>query len=80
MFARNHLQYHPDMTPNDAARIWMRLNECTEDGLSAIQYHDDGTMSVNYKETKHGIIIMLRNGTGVPVMYKYDEEDVLLYN
>lgn len=72
MFAQNNLQYHPDMTPAEAARVWMRLNECTDNGRAAINYHDDKTMSVNYKETSHGIVIMMRDGTCLPVPYRYD--------
>ena len=64
--------YHPDMTPAEAARVWMRLNECTDAGVAAINYEENGVMSVNYQETHHGIIILLHNGTGIPVPYKYD--------
>ena len=59
------------MSPADAARVWMRRNECTDSGLAAINYCEDGTMNVNYQETPHGIIILLHNGTGIPVPYKY---------
>ena len=64
--------YNPDVSADDAARTWMRLNECTDIGRSAINDEGDGMMSVNYQETPHGITILLHNGTGLPVPYKYD--------
>lgn len=72
MYSQNNLQYHPDMSPAEAARVWMRINECTDNGLAAINHGEDREMSVNYQETPHGINIILRNGTCIPVPYRYD--------
>ena len=73
-------QYHPDMSADAAARVWMKLNECADNGLAAIYDDEDGMMSVNYQETPHGIIILLHNGTGLPVPYKYDGSTENLLN
>lgn len=78
MLAQKDLQYSPNMSPSEVAKIWMLRNECTDNGLAAINYNDDKTMSVNYQETKYGIVIITKNGTCIPVPYKYDGCDILL--
>lgn len=65
-------ELHPDMSPDEAARLWMRINECTDDGRRAIHCGENREMSVNYKETPHGIVILMHDGTCLPVPYKYD--------
>ena len=72
MCSQNSLQYHPNMTPAEAARVWMTLNECTADGLAAITDNGDGTMSIKYSISRHGIVVYLHDGTCIPVPYRYD--------
>ena len=77
-YSEVYLQYHPSMSADDAAKVWMRRNECTDNGLAATHYSDDGKMSVNYQEMPHGISIILHNGTCIPVPYKYQGENVCI--
>ena len=72
MFYHNHLQYNPNMSAADAAKVWMRKNECTDMGLKAIICGPNKEMSVNYQETPHGIVIIAKDGTCLPVPYRYD--------
>ena len=68
----------PEMTPSEAAKAWVRENECTDIGHAAI-YSENGEMSINYHETPYGITIILKNGTALPVPYKYDGSEPILY-
>ena len=77
-YSEASLQYHQDMSADDAAKVWMRRNECTDNGLAAIHYGENREMSVNYHETSYGISIILHDGTGIPVPYKYQGEPVCL--
>lgn len=65
------------MTPDMAARIWMLNNECTSDGAAAIETIDD-QMSVNYQITRYGITILCKDGTAIPVPYRYDGSPIQL--
>ena len=67
--------FHPDMSPAEAAKMWLRKTELSSDGELAI-YTDGDAMSVNYMETPHGITIICKNGTGIPVPYRYSGEHV----
>ena len=69
--------FHPQMTPSVAAKIWMLNNECTSDGEMAIEVID-GNMSVNYQTTPYGITILCKNGTAIPVPYRYDGTNIEL--
>jgi hypothetical protein len=73
----NKINIRPNMTPAEAAKAWMHNNLCTDTGRAAIQTVD-GIDVVRYRETPHGIIIMLNNGTGLPVPYKYNGDYPLL--
>lgn len=77
-YSESALQYHPEMSAADAAKVWMRRNECTDNGQAAIHYGEDRTMSVNYQETSYGISILLHDGTCIPVPYKYQGDNAYL--
>jgi hypothetical protein len=72
--------FHPDMSASEAATLWMRNHLCTDTGLAAIVDNDDGTTTVKYQKSPHGIVIMLHDGTCLPVPYKYRDGDPILLN
>jgi hypothetical protein len=77
-YSEADLSYHPSMSASEAAKVWMRRNELTDNGRAAINYEKDGKMSVRYEETTHGIDVVLKNGTSIPVPYKYQGEPIRL--
>ena len=69
--------FTPQMTPSMAAKTWMLNNECSSNGDAAIETID-GQMSVNYQITRYGITILCKDGTAIPVPYRYDGTSVEL--
>lgn len=66
------------MAPAEAARLWIQINLLNDNGRAAITNKND-IDCIRYMETNVGITIILKDGTAIPVPYRYGGEPIKLH-